>query len=162
MSQDFQENIKTYRELVYKGSPVVTTYFNLIHFVRKLRADFPKMTKKYKIGNVSEGYMDYTYFPFFNDSLREKKLRFGIVLNHFDMRFELWLMAQNEEEKVKYWEQLKQTPWNEEKQDIPRYSVLDTVLVENLDFTDLDALSQQVIETTLQEVDKVMPYLHIE
>ena len=32
---------------------------------------------------------------FINEFLRERKLRFGIVLNHEKMKFELWLMGQN-------------------------------------------------------------------
>ncbi|MEG0256553.1 DUF7000 family protein [Vagococcus sp.] len=159
MSKELQERMATYQEVVYEGSSVVTTYFELIHFIRKLRADFSKQTKEYKVGNVSEGYMDYTYFAFFTPSLRADKLRFGIVLNHFERRFELWLMAQNEEEKVKYWEKLKQTPWNKTKQEAPRYSVLEAVIVEKADFTDLDILSKQVIEAALVEVEKIKPYL---
>lgn len=45
-------------------------------------------------GNISSGYMDYSYFPFTTtDFLRTHKLRFGAVLNHPQMRFELWLMG---------------------------------------------------------------------
>ena len=41
--------------------------------------------------------------PFFNESLRSHKLRFGIVLNHEKLSFELRFMGQNVEIQKKYW-----------------------------------------------------------
>lgn len=64
----------------------------LIQYVGQLKSKFPK---DYKTGNISFGYLDYTYFAFFNQYLRDQKLRFGIVLNHEKLQFELWLMGQN-------------------------------------------------------------------
>ncbi|MFC6347698.1 DUF7000 family protein [Vagococcus carniphilus] len=159
MSDNLSQNIKAYQEVVYEKSPVVEAYFELIHFVRKLRTDFTKTTKAYKVGNVSEGYMDFTYFPIFNEELREKKLKYGIVLNHQLMQFELWLMAHNESGKTKYWNQLKNTPWNEEKTEEMKYSVLEAVLEVEPDFNDLDRLSQTIINQCLLEMEAINPYL---
>lgn len=159
MSDNLTQNIKAYQEVVYEKSPVVEAYFELIHFVRKLRTDFTKTTKTYKVGNVSEGYMDFTYFPIFNEELREKKLKYGIVLNHQLMQFELWLMAHNESGKAKYWNQLKKTPWNEEKTEEMKYSVLEAVLEVKPDFSDLDRLSQTIINQCLLEIEAINPYL---
>ncbi len=159
MSDKLSQKIKTYQEVVYENSLVVEVYFELIHFVRKLRTDFTKTTNLYKVGNVSEGYMDFTYFPIFNVELREKKLKYGIVLNHQLMQFELWLMAHNEKEKTKYWNQLKDTPWNEEKKEEMKYSVIEAVIIANPDFSDLDKLSKQIIAESLIEMEKINPYL---
>ncbi|MDT2834528.1 hypothetical protein P7H70_10825 [Vagococcus carniphilus] len=159
MSDNLSQNIKAYQEVVYEKGPVVEAYFELIHFVRKLRTDFTKTTKAYKAGNVSEGYLDFTYFPIFNEELREKKLKYGIVLNHQLMQFELWLMAHNESGKRKYWNQLKNTPWNEEKTEEMKYSVLEAVLEIEPDFNDLDRLSQTIINQCLLEIEAINPYL---
>lgn len=59
--------------------------------------------------------MDYTYFAFYDEYLRSQQLRFGIVLNHHQMQFELWLMVQNAERQIFYWEKLKELEWNREK-----------------------------------------------
>lgn len=157
--KNLAELIKAYQEVVYPESPVRAAYFELIHFVRKLSADFPKLTTDYKAGGVSQGYMDYTYFPFHNDDLRKQKLRYGIVLNHYEMQFELWLMGQNAKEQLKYWDQLKDTPWNQHLTEMPIYSVLEAVIVAEPDFTDLDQLSTEIIKQALLEVDKINQYL---
>lgn len=88
----------------------------------ELKARFPG---QYSTGNISLGHLDYTYFPFFNTYLRQHKLRFGIVLNHMEMRFELWLMGQNASVQEKYWELLKNTDWNKDIEAMPLYSVLE-------------------------------------
>ena len=67
-------------------------------------------------------------FSFFNDYLRDKKLRFGIVLNHSKMRFELWLMGQNKEIQKRYWDMLKTSPWNQGRSTKPQYAELEIVL----------------------------------
>ena len=103
--------------------------------------------------------MDYTYFTFYDEYLRSQQLRFGIVLNHHQMQFELWLMAQNAERQVFYWEKLKELEWNREKVAMPRYTVLDTVIEANPDFSDLDKLADSIVEKTLLEVERIYPFL---
>lgn len=138
--------IEVYRQSVFEGSLICTTNELLLRFVAKLRSDLPKKTAQYRVGNLSPGYMDYTYFAFYDEYLRSQQLRFGIVLNHHQMQFELWLMAQNAERQVFYWEKLKELEWNREKVAMPRYTVLDTVIEANPDFSDLDKLADSILE----------------
>lgn len=159
MTKQLQKNIQQYREAVYKNSPVTEAYFALIHFVRKLRADLMKTAIDYSVGNVSEGYMDFTYFPFANEHLQEKQLRFGIVLNHHDMRFELWLMARNAEGKTMYWDRLKSTSWNADKTVEPQYSVLESIICGEPDFSDLDVLSTEIIDKAMIEAREIIKCL---
>lgn len=120
-------------------------YRGLLNYMMRLKAVFSKqLSGKFAVGNVSPGYMDFTYFPFFNDFLREEKLRFGIVLNHEKMRFELWLMGQNAETQKKYWEMLKTGKWNKHRSTMPKYAVLEAVLVENPTFDALDKLTEEI------------------
>lgn len=116
-------------------------------------------SKDFVFGNVFQGYMDYTYFYFFNDFLRERKLRFGIVLNHEKMRFELWLMGQNTEVQSKYWDLLKQTKWNEKQASKPKYSELEVVLVENPDFDDLDTLTAKIEKEVAYYSEEIIDFL---
>lgn len=103
--------------------------------------------------------MDYTYFPFFNDFFRGKKLRVGIVLNHQQMRFGLWLMGQNAEVQKEYWDLLKSTEWIKERDAMPTYSVLEAVLVEATDFDDLDTLSVSIKKVTTRIAEEVMKHI---
>lgn len=89
----WQEYLPLYKQQLAE-TPLQKTYCSLLHYVRELAAFYAKATTQhYSIGNVSPGYMDFTYFPLVNDFLKARKLRFGIVLNHKELCFELRLMG---------------------------------------------------------------------
>lgn len=159
MQENFYENIERYKEQVYEGSPICVVYHSLISFVHKLRSTFSKETTQFKVGGISQGYMDYTYFPFFDETLRNNKLRFGIVLNHTSLQFELWLMAQNASEQIDQWEKLKHLSWNKEKTSMPKYTVLDVVIEPDPDFKDLELLADTIVKKALAEVEKIAPFI---
>jgi len=153
------EYVAIYKAQLQKGD-IQIAYERLVKYVMALKTHFSsELSDQYSFGNVSPGYMDYTYFPFFNDFLRGKKLRFGIVLNHQQMRFELWLMGQNAEVQKKYWDLLKSTERNKGRDAMPRYSVLEAVLVEAPDFDDLDALSVSIEKLAVRIAEEVMKYI---
>ncbi len=105
MEKEISKCIEIYKNQLAQGD-IQRAYLLLTKYVAELKSKFPK---QYTTGNISFGYLDYTYFPFFNDFLRKHKLRFGIVLNHERMRFELWLMGQNAPLQKEYWGLLKNT-----------------------------------------------------
>lgn len=150
--------IAIYKEQLQKGD-IQKAYTALIKYVSTLKVHLSKQVDRYSYGNVSLGYMDYTYFPFSDKSLRDKELRFGIVLNHNKLRFELWLMGRNAEIQMKYWEVLKTTKWNETQVAMPKYSVLEAVLVENPDFNNLDALTQNIEKEVILLSEEIINYL---
>ena len=151
--KSLNEYVALYHEELLKGK-IRVAYEKLLKYMITLRGHFSRaFPVGYVFGNVSPGYMDYSYFPFYNEFLRSKKLRFGIVLNHEKMCFELWLMGQNEELQKKYWELLKSTKWNKGRIERPRYSVLEVVLVEKPDFDDLKVLSVAVEK----EAERIVP-----
>jgi len=151
--------ISLYKEQVNK-SDIQKTYMFLLKYVMQVKASFEKaFSKEYSCGYVSPGYMDYSYFSFANEYLRGKKLRFGIVLNHNEMRFELWLMGQNKEIQNRYWDLLKTSTWNEGRTKKPQYAELEIVLVDNPDFENIDALTVDIINRAVEEADRVIVYL---
>lgn len=159
MKNSMNEAVAAYKQQLEIGD-IQVAYQSLVKYVMSLKAHFTKtLWDKYSFGNVSPGYMDYTYFPFFNKFLRSKKLRFGIVLNHSQMRFELWLMGQNAQVQKDYWEFLKATEWNQHLTAMPTYSVLETVLVEHPDFNDLATLSIEIEKNTTSLVDQIIEYI---
>ena len=142
--KSLNDYIHIYKEQLEKGD-IQQAYMGLLKYTMELKAHFSKeFSDEFSVGNISPGYMDFTYFPFFNEYLRDNKLRFGIVLNHKKIRFELWLMGQNEVIKNKYWDILKKSKWNKDRTMIPRYSVLEVVLIENPNFSNLNFLTQQI------------------
>lgn len=135
-------------------------YEGLVKFVMALKSHFSKdLSDEFFFGNTSLGYMDFTYFPFSNDFLREQKLRFGIVLNHKKVRFELWLMGRNSEIQKKYWDLLKVSQWNKDQATMPKYSVMEVVLVENPDFNELDMLASKIKKEAILFTQDIIDYI---
>lgn len=95
MEKSMNDYVVIYKTLLEQGD-VQTAYVRLVSYMKTLKAHCAReLSGAFSFGALSPGYMDYTYFPFFNPFLRDRRLRFGIVLNHASVRFELWLMGQN-------------------------------------------------------------------
>ena len=136
--------VDLYKKQLEKGD-IQEAYTALVKYVTKLGSVLSKnLSDSYTFGSLFQGYMDYTYFYYSNDFLKKRKLRFGLVLNHQKMRFEIWLVGQNLKIQDAYWLHFKNTKWNENKTIRPQYSILETTLIENPDFNNLEALTKQI------------------
>lgn len=155
MENDIQKSIEIYKKQLSYGY-IQTAYFALIKYVAELKSNFPK---QYRTGNCSFGYLDFTYFPFFNEQLRNRKLRFGIVLNHEKMQFELWLMGQNADVQKKYWEILKDSKWNINRKEMPKYSVLEVVLENQIDFNNKEEMTSKILSRSVSLSSEIQQYL---
>ena len=110
--KNLNDYIASYQAQLQKGD-ILIAYKELVSFVMKLRTDLKRDSSfDYLVTGILHGYLDYTYFYFSNDFLKSKKLKFGLVLNHLEMRFELWLLGNTAEIQKKYWTFLKETKWN--------------------------------------------------
>jgi hypothetical protein len=159
MDKGINSFVLDYQQQIRKGD-IQETYAFLLKYVMQIRASIEKQfSKEYSFGNVFHGYLDYSYFYFSNDYLRSKQLRFGIVLNHSEMRFELWLFGQNKKIQDIYWNVLKSSPWNQGRTTKPQYSVLETTLIDNPDFENIDELTDNILKRVVVEVDSIIAYL---
>ena len=86
-------------------------------------------------------------------------MRFGIVLNHDEMQFELWLMGQNAVLQEKYWEILKDSVWNRELSEMPTYSVLAVCLCDKIDFSKKDEMTAMIFEKAMKLSAEIEEYL---
>jgi hypothetical protein len=96
--------VSIYKAQLDKGD-ILIAYNQLVKFVMKLRIDFIKsLSEQYSFTGILHGYMDYTYFYYSNDFLKgkKKKLKLGLVLNHSEMRFEIWLLGNTISIQKKY------------------------------------------------------------
>ncbi|TCK98035.1 hypothetical protein EDC19_0446 [Natranaerovirga hydrolytica] len=136
--------VNAYQEQLKKGD-IQQAYNGLVKYVMRLRTTLSKnLSDSYYFGNLFQGYMDYTYFYYSNDFLKERKLKLALVLNHTNMQFEIWLLGQTAPIQEKYWQSFKTSKWNKDRATKPKYSILETVLIENPNFNDLNLLSQQI------------------
>lgn len=140
---DLNSSVVAYKKQLDIGT-IQVAYTQLVKFVMALRTRFSgTLGGRYSFGGIFQGYMDYTYFYFANDFCRKRKLKFALVLNHEEMRFEIWLLGQTKAIQERYWKLLKHTQWIQDEV-IPKYSIFAHVLVENPDFDDLSTLSETI------------------
>lgn len=131
-------------KLAFASGEIQKTYQGLVNVVQNLRTDFSKTYEsKYTVANLLHGYIDFTYFYLQNDYLKERKLKFAIVLNHQKVHFELWLLGQTKDVQISYWRKLKGFKWVD-NEDMPKYSIFELVLLSTPDFDNFKSLSKSI------------------
>lgn len=157
--KDLNKYISTYQDLLKKGD-ILIAYNELVKFVMNIRTEFIKtLSDQYSFAGILHGYLDYTYFYYSNDFLKSKKLKFGLVLNHMEMRFEVWLLGNTKPIQEKYWTLTKNSKWNKDKDIMPEYSILEVSLVANPDFNNLHKLTAQIETEMIKTSDEILNYL---
>lgn len=148
--------VAIYKEQLHKGD-ILIAYTELVKFVMKLRVGLMKrLANHYSFSGILHGYMDYTYFYYTNELLKSKKLKLGFVLNHVEMRFEIWLLGNTIAVQKHYWELLKESKWNTDKTEMPNYSVLEVIIENNPDFDELPLLSQHIEQKMIDVSDEII------
>lgn len=154
----FDECMKLYQKQLQKGC-IQQAYQGLMEYFNALRLYFKK---KHPTDSVSSsvyyGYMDMTYFAFFPSFLKTRRLKIALVFVHEQFRFEVWLSGANKKVQTKYWNLVKEKNWN--KYRVPSTikgvdSIIEHVLVEDPDFSDLDKLTKQIENKTLNFIKDV-------
>lgn len=154
--KDLNHYVDIYKEQLEKGD-IQKAYLGLVKYVTKLGTTLSKsLSESYSFGNIFQGYMDYTYFYYSNEFLKKRKLKMGLVLNHKKIQFEVWLLGQTIPIQEKYWEYFKLTKWNKNRITKPQYSILETVLLANPNFNDLDKLSKQIEDKLMPLTDEII------
>ena len=75
----FHENMNEYKKQLEKGA-IQEAYKGLMEYIMDLRTHFQKKYPDHFVsGSLYYGYMDMTYFSFFPESLKLRKLKIGIV-----------------------------------------------------------------------------------
>jgi hypothetical protein len=161
--RSFQESINEYKKQLKKGI-IQEAYQGLMEYMMGLRTYFQKKYPDYFVsGSVYYGFMDMTYFAIIPEALKQLKLKIAIVFVYDTFRFEVWLSGANRQVQKKYWELIKDSGWNKYKivsQDVKGVdSILEHVLVDDPDFSDLDALTKQIEKATLNFTRDVENFL---
>ena len=160
--EKFHEYIIEYKKEMSKGD-IPKAYKGLMEYIMFLRTYFQNKYPDYSLSsNIYYGYMDMTYFSFFPDSLKKRKLKVGIVFLHETFKFEVWLFGYNKQIQTKYWKIIKESGWNKYHL-IPTTkgndSILEYTLTNNPDFSDLDALTKQIEKGTLKFIMDIEDFL---
>jgi hypothetical protein len=160
--KSFQKQMNEYKEQMKKGV-IPEAYKGLMDYILKLRTYLKKKYPNYFVsGSIYYGYLDMTYFSFFPESLKRRKLKIGIVFIHETCRFEVWLFGYNKQIQTKYWKLIKKIGWN--KYHIPSSihgidSIIKNTLVDNPDFSDLNTLTKKLESGTLDFIKDIETFL---
>jgi hypothetical protein len=154
--KDMNYYVDIYKEQLKKGD-IKEAYVALVKYVTRLGTNLSRnLYERYSFGSLFQGYMDYTYFYYTNDFLKERKLKMGLVLNHSKMQFEIWLLGQTIPIQEKYWDYFKSTKWNKNRTTRPQYSILEAELIINPDFNDLEKLSKKIEDKLVLVTDEII------
>ncbi|QYS89684.1 DUF7000 family protein [Flavobacterium davisii] len=154
--KDLNYFIDKYKEQLNKGD-IQEAYVGLVKYITGLRNYLSNnIGDTYSFGSIFQGYMDYTYFYYTNDFLKERKLKMGLVLNHPKMQFEIWLLGRTIPIQEKHWEYFKLTKWNKNRITKPQYSILEAILIDKPNFNDLEKLTKQIEEKLISITDEII------
>jgi hypothetical protein len=160
--EPLQENMIEFRKQLEKGA-IQKAYLGLMQFVMHLKSHFSHQYPDFSVsGNIYYGTMDMTYFSIFPKSLKDRDLKVAIVFVYDSFRFEVWLSGRNQQILAKYWKIFKESGWDKYKiaaQGKWADSVLEHILVDNPDFSDLEALTRQIDQGTLKFIQDVDSFL---
>ena len=157
-----QANMKEYKKQLEKGA-IQKAYLGLMEYMTRLKTHFKKEYPDYSVSSsLYFGYMDMTYFSIFPKSLKERDLKIAIVFLHEEFRFEVWLSGKNKQVLTKYWKLITNSGWDKYKIVAPAKgidSIVESILVDNPDFDDLEALTNQIEHGTLEFIQDVENFL---
>lgn len=160
--ESFNESMIEYRSQLEKGV-ISKAYKGLMEYMLELRTHFQNGHPDYSVpGGIYFGYMDMTYFSVLPQPLKDRKLKIAIVFLHEAFRFEVWLAAVNKQVQTQYWKRFKESGWEQYRLvSSPQGadSILESVLVDNPDFGDLKALTQQIEAGTQQFIADIEGFL---
>jgi len=158
----FHEYMNDFRTQLKKGG-IIKAYQGFMDYFRGLRNHFSSAFPQYSVpGNIYYGYLDMTYFAIMPEFLKQRKLKIAIVFVYETYRFEVWLSGMNRKVQTRYSLIIKEKGWdkyhlttNPKGED----SILDQILVEDPDFSDLDLLTEQIENGTRQFITDVENFL---
>ncbi len=160
--EPFHDYIAEYKKQLEKRA-IQKAYKGLMEYVMDLRTYFKNKYPDYFVsGSIYYGYMDMTYFSFSPKPIKDRDLKIAVVFIHETCRFEGWLAGYNKQVQSKYWKLIKESGWNTYHlvpTTVGADSILEHVLVDNPDFSDLTALTEVIETGTLKFIKNIESFL---
>jgi hypothetical protein len=160
--KSLQENMLEFQKQLKKGA-VQKAYLGLMQYMMNLKNHFANQYPDFAVpGSIYYGYMDMTYFSVVPPSLKGRDLKIAVVFVYDTFQFEVWLSGRNQQVMAKYWKLFTERGWNRYKvapQGKWADSILEHVLVENPDFSDVEALTKRIEQGTLKFINEVERFL---
>jgi len=160
--KSLQENMVEYKKQLEKGI-IQKAYQGLMEYMMSLMNHFTNKYPDFSVpGSIYFGYMDMTYFSILPKSLKDRDLKIAIVFLYDTFRFEIWLSGKNKQVLSKYWKVFKKSNWDKYKVVEPGKgvdSIVEYILVDNPDFSDLEVLTKQIDQGTVKFIQDIESFL---
>lgn len=157
-----QELMSEYTAQVKRGI-IQKAYKQLMEYLSKLKTTFANDYPQYNVpGSLYQGFMDMSYFSVVPKELKKRRLKIAVVFIHESCRFEAWLAAANKQIQNDYWKLFKKSGWDKYRlvPTIQSYdSIVEQVLVEKPDFSNLDSLTETIERGTIRFIDDIIGFL---
>ena len=107
----FDHNLfDSYRTLL-QSTDLQRAYQEFIRWFRYLRSQLERQMPDFRFQNgISENAMDYAYFSFSSQVLKEKNLKLVVVFVHKSFQLEVWLSGVNRTAQCRWAEQWRACP----------------------------------------------------
>lgn len=137
---DFNKDLLDEYKRFIQTTNLEKAYQEFISLFRYVRIQLEKQLQEYHFqGNIVENAMDYSYFQFTNENLKQHGLKIAVVFAHREFRFEVWLSGFNRKTQCKYYNMLKSHTTSFELTDEPnRTDFILRSAVENADISKAD------------------------
>jgi len=160
--KSLQENMIEFKKQLEKGA-IQQAYQGLMEYMLSLKNHFADKHPNFSTsGSIYYGYMDMTYFSVLPKSLKDRDLKIAIVFLYHAFRFEVWLSGKNKQVLEKYWKIFKGSDWNKYKIVAPAKgvdSIVEHILIDDPDFSDLEALTRRIDHETMQFIQDIESFL---
>ena len=95
--------LQEYQNLI-QNTNLQKGYQEFIHLFRWLRISLQTRFSSFRFqGNIVENNMEYSYFQFSDDTLKQIGLKIVVVFVHSDFRFEIWISGCNRQIQRQYY-----------------------------------------------------------
>jgi hypothetical protein len=155
------KDIAEYRNQL-KNSNLKAAYQGIMKYFDHLRLHLKSKQPEYFISDVHYGLLDYTYLYFFPKSLQRQKLKVALLFSHDTFKLEVLLAGYNRSAQAKYWKLFKEngfSKYNLAKSASEPDRFLDHTISDNPDFSNLNALTQQVESDILSFIHDIEAFL---
>ncbi len=159
--ESFNDCMREYTNQLHKAR-IQKAYKGLMTFMSSMKTYMEKNHPEFFVSTVYPGYMDMTYFAFTPNELKQKQLKIAVVYLHEAGKFEAWLGGTNRKIQAEYIAQLIH-------KDIDQYrlsqvcpgvdSIIETTLIEDPDFDDLEALKIKIEQKTMKFANDMIALL---
>lgn len=156
--KSLQENMVEFKKQLEKGS-IQRAFLGLMEYMMSLKNHISNKYPDFSTpGSLYNGYMDMTYFSIIPKSLKDTDLKIAVVFLYDAFRFEIWLSGKNKRILAKYWQIISKSNWNKYKIVEPTKgvdSIVEHILVDTPDFSDLEALTKQIEQGILKFIQDI-------